>query len=57
MNRLGHSLRELGPYALIALTVPGGTLIALALWALERRAPRMMAPVRRALSPRRPHHP
>jgi len=71
MNRLAHSLRELGPYALIALTVPGGTVIALAMWALQRHArwisthapwitthaPWIMIPVRRALSTRRPHDP
>jgi len=30
-------LRNLGPYAAIELLVPGGTLIALALWAYRHR--------------------
>lgn len=31
-------MRELGPYAVIALIVPGGCLIALMFWALRNRA-------------------
>jgi uncharacterized membrane protein len=31
-------LRELGPQAAIALILPGGSLIALAMWTLRRRA-------------------
>lgn len=31
-------LRSLGPYAAIELLVPGGTLIALAVWAFRNRA-------------------
>lgn len=41
MNLLGHfvgPMRKLGPYAAIALIVPGGSLIALLLWALRRMA-------------------
>jgi hypothetical protein len=30
--------RELGPYLAIELILPGGTLIALGLWLLRRRA-------------------
>ena len=33
-----RSLRGIGPYAAIELIVPGGTLIALALWAYRHRA-------------------
>ena len=32
------AVREIGPYAAIELIVPGGTLIALALWAYRHRA-------------------
>jgi hypothetical protein len=31
-------LRELGPYAAIELIVPGGSLLALSLWAFRHRA-------------------
>jgi len=31
-------MRELGPYAAIAVVVPGGSLIALSVWAVRRRA-------------------
>jgi len=31
-------MRELGPYAAIALVVPGGSLIALSVWVVQRRA-------------------
>jgi len=34
---LAGSIRENGIYAVIALVVPGGSLIALALWALRHR--------------------
>lgn len=44
MNRLRKSLaslgvlnRELGVYAAIALLIPGGSLIALCVWALRHR--------------------
>jgi phosphoglycerol transferase MdoB-like AlkP superfamily enzyme len=37
MNRLGRSLRELGPYTAIALVLPGGSLIALAAWSFRHR--------------------
>jgi hypothetical protein len=36
-GRLSNALRELGPYAAIALILPGGSLIALAAWAVRRR--------------------
>ena len=35
--RLAGTLRALGPYAAIELLVPGGTLIALAVWAFRNR--------------------
>ena len=34
---VGAANRELGVYALIALLIPGGTLIALCAWALRHR--------------------
>jgi hypothetical protein len=36
--RLAGVLRTLGPYAAIELLVPGGTLIALAVWAFRNRS-------------------
>src|SRR5215469_8183863 len=39
MSRLANALRELGPYTAIALIVPGGSLIALAAWAVRHRTP------------------
>jgi hypothetical protein len=36
--RLTSSVRELGRYALIELLLPGGSLIALAVWAIRHRA-------------------
>lgn len=41
MNLLGHfvsPMRKLGPYAAVALIVPGGSVIALWLWAFRRLA-------------------
>ena len=35
--RLAGAVRALGPYAAIELLVPGGTLIALAVWAYRNR--------------------
>ena len=32
------SIRELGPYAVIGLFVPGGSLILLGMWAFQHRA-------------------
>jgi hypothetical protein len=37
-TRLGSSLRKLGPYAAIELLLPGGSLIALSLWAIRNRS-------------------
>jgi len=37
MNRLVNALREVGPYGAIALVLPGGSLIALALWTMKHR--------------------
>jgi hypothetical protein len=36
--RAAGSMRELGPCVLVALIVPGGCLIALAIWAFRHRA-------------------
>ena len=38
MQRLTNTVRALGPYAAIALLVPGGSLIALGLWSFRHRA-------------------
>ena len=38
MNRLVSVLRELGPYGAMALILPGGSLIALALWMSQHRS-------------------
>ena len=35
---MSGSMRKLGTYAAVALLVPGGTLIALFLWAFQQRA-------------------
>jgi hypothetical protein len=35
---LASTVRELGPYAAVALILPGGSLIALGLWSLQHRA-------------------
>jgi hypothetical protein len=37
LMRVAGSLRELGPYAVVAVIVPGGCLIALVLWAFRNR--------------------
>ena len=38
VTAIAASLRELGPYAAIGLVVPGGSLIALAMWIYRHRA-------------------
>lgn len=38
MQRLLRAVGRTSPYTLIALTLPGGSLIALALWILQDRA-------------------
>jgi len=43
------ALRELGPYAAIALLLPGGTLIVVSLWILHHR-PWLFAQVRRGFA-------
>jgi hypothetical protein len=43
------ALRELGPYAAIALLLPGGTLIVASLWILQLR-PWFLAHVHRGLA-------
>lgn len=37
LRRLAAPVRELGLYAVIALVIPGGSLIALCAWALRHR--------------------
>ncbi len=37
INRVAETMRELGPYTAIALILPGGSLIALAAWAVRHR--------------------
>jgi hypothetical protein len=37
MDRLVGTMRELAPYAAVGLALPGGSLIALALWAARHR--------------------
>jgi hypothetical protein len=37
LKRTAPLLRNLGPYAAIELLMPGGSLIALALWLYQRR--------------------
>jgi hypothetical protein len=44
LGPLANSARALGPYAALALTVPGGSLIALALLGMRHRA--ALPPVR-----------
>jgi hypothetical protein len=38
VTAIAASLRALGPYAAIGLVIPGGSLIALAMWAYRHRA-------------------
>jgi multidrug efflux pump subunit AcrA (membrane-fusion protein) len=38
IGRLGRSAREIGPYAALALLLPGGTLIAALIWSLRHRS-------------------
>ena len=49
MNGLTRVWRELGPYAAIALLLPGGTLIVVSLWILHHR-PWLFAQVRRGFA-------
>jgi len=37
MKKLVHGLRRAGPYVALELFMPGGTLLALALWLSQRR--------------------
>lgn len=46
--KLRTTLCELGPYAAIALVLPGGSLIALAVWTFRHR-PRAIASLSRVL--------
>lgn len=50
--RLASGLRALGPYAAIELLLPGGSLIALTVWAIRHRS-QLAARLRRA-SPQQP---
>jgi hypothetical protein len=43
-------LRAIGPYAAIELLLPGGSLMALALWLVQRKA-RKKTPMRIAIEP------
>jgi hypothetical protein len=36
-RRVFHKLKQLAPYALIEILLPGGTLLALGLWLYRRR--------------------
>jgi hypothetical protein len=38
IRRLGRSAREIGPYAALAMLLPGGTLIAGLLWMARHRS-------------------
>ena len=38
LSRATPLVRQLGPYAAIALLLPGGSVLALLLWLLRRRA-------------------
>jgi hypothetical protein len=38
LRRLASFMRELGPHAAVALFVPGGSVIAISLWAFQRPA-------------------
>jgi hypothetical protein len=49
INRLATPVRAFGPYALIELILPGGSLIALALWIFRNRES-LAARIRDALS-------
>ena len=49
MDRLVGSIRQFGPYAALELALPGGSLIALALWAV-RHHPMAAVYWRRALA-------
>jgi hypothetical protein len=46
-RRVFHTLRQLAPYALIEILLPGGTLLALCLW-LYRRNLRQTEQMRKA---------
>ena len=37
LTRLTSALRAIGPYAALELVLPGGTLIALSVWAFRNR--------------------
>ena len=43
LRRGAAGLRSVAPYAAIELLLPGGSLMALGLWALQRRAKRKAA--------------
>jgi len=46
LSRIARGLRELGPHAAIALILPGGSLIALAMWTFRHRSWLIPAPRR-----------
>jgi hypothetical protein len=47
-NRIFQALRSLGPYLLIELLLPGGTLLAFLLWLYQRRTGTMSAGTQQA---------
>ena len=38
IGRLSRSVREIGPYAALALLLPGGSLIAVLIWLVHHRS-------------------
>lgn len=49
--RIAALLRQVGPYAAIELLLPGGSLVALALWLYRRQQRRVTAAAERGTSP------
>jgi hypothetical protein len=50
LKRGASALRAIGPYAAIELLLPGGSLMALALWLIQLRV-RKKTPVRALMKP------
>jgi hypothetical protein len=48
-------LRAIGPYAAIELLLPGGSLMALALWLVQRNARKTAAQLRLSTQPSNSH--
>lgn len=51
-RRVFNTLRQLAPYALIELLLPGGTLVALCLWLYQRRQRERSRATTLAMAPR-----